>query len=987
MKTTLRTLALVASFHWFGLGGQAATLHVAVPPTGDDANPGTEAQPFATIQRGVDAAAEGDTVIVQPGTYLEGVLFRGKNLVLRSTDPLDTNVVSQTVIDGDGARIAVQFDGTESASCRLEGLTVTRGSTIGSDALGAGISGGTPNRRTRATLRHNRIIDNQETGVACCDGLVEGNLIAGNTSWKSAGGLAWCDGVIRANWIQDNRTFQREAAGGLAWCQGAIEGNTISRNGSAGEGSSAGGLAFCHGIVSSNFITANAASGSAGGGLDRCDGLIDGNQITLNSSMYGGALAQCHGPIQGNTIAENSPAGLYRCDAAVRNNLILANQGHGLSECDGAIANNTVCLNTGFGLFECDGPILNCIVWGNHDHGPEQLRASSTPAYSCVQHWPGGGAGNFALAPHFLDAAKGDYRLQSWSPCIDAGDPAADSSGEPEPSRQRIDVGAFGNTDQAATRSPDSDGDGLPDAWELQWFGELAPVPSGDPDGDGILNETEYRYGWDPRTAAVTRVLNRTQGKWYQTIQTALGESVKDDRIVVQPGLFRENIHFQGKDVGLESSAPDDREIVARTIIEGHASGAVVAFDGTEDDEYCLLQGLTLRHGGIDGYSPQAWGICGGTPDRHTRALIINNVITGNAAEYGAGMAYCDGIVRDNTITNNHAWSGGGLAFCNGVIERNTIAHNRATLGGGLANCHASVVRNVIADNLGHGGGGGLLGCSGAIQENVIRGNWTEQDESAGGGLKGCQARIAYNLITGNRSRCDGGGGLAGCGGDIVGNLIAGNATDGTGGGLMDCSGLIQNNTVADNLARAPGGGLAYCGGVIQNCIVWGNTAESGTQLLECALPLYSCIQDWAAGGEGNLAADPCFASPAAGNYRLGSASLCIDAGEPGGFNLPERDLSGSHRIQYGGRRFAVDMGAYEFAIARCDLTSDPKQAALTWSSQVERVYYVSWSSDLRTWSPPVRVVSAGNAATSWTDSASPATTPARFYRIHESIR
>ena len=72
--------------------------------------------------------------------------------------------------------------------------------------------------------------------------------------------------------------------------------------------------------------------------------------------------------------------------------------------------------------------------------------------------------------------------------------------------------------------------------------------------------------------------------------------------------------------------------------------------------------------------------------------------------------------------------------------------------------------RNLIAENLGHGGGGGLCDCDGAIRENVIRGNWTEQDESAGGGLKGCNAWIGFNLITGNRSRCDGGGGLAGCG-------------------------------------------------------------------------------------------------------------------------------------------------------------------------------------------------------------------------------
>jgi hypothetical protein len=79
-----------------------------------------------------------------------------------------------------------------------------------------------------------------------------------------------------------------------------------------------------------------------------------------------------------------------------------------------------------------------------------------------------------------------------------------------------------------------------------------------------------------------------------------------------------------------------------------------------------------------------------------------------------------------------------------------------------------------------------------------------------------------------------------------------------------------------------------------------------------------------------------------------------------------------------------VDMGAYEFAILRCEISSDPRRAILTWSSRADRFYSVSWSSDLRTWSPPVRVSSAGNATTSWTDSALLETVPKRFYCIQE---
>ena len=44
----------------------------------------------------------------------------------------------------------------------------------------------------------------------------------------------------------------------------------------------------------------------------------------------------------------------------------------------------------------------------------------------------------------------------------------------------------------------DTDADGLSDAWEIQYFGNLSQGPNGDPDGDGKSNMTEYLAGWNP---------------------------------------------------------------------------------------------------------------------------------------------------------------------------------------------------------------------------------------------------------------------------------------------------------------------------------------------------------------------------------------------------------------------------------------------------------------------------------------------------------
>ena len=51
------------------------------------------------------------------------------------------------------------------------------------------------------------------------------------------------------------------------------------------------------------------------------------------------------------------------------------------------------------------------------------------------------------------------------------------------------------------TSPGDTDGDGLPDAWEIQYFGSIndpRATPNADPDGDGFTNLQEYLAGTDP---------------------------------------------------------------------------------------------------------------------------------------------------------------------------------------------------------------------------------------------------------------------------------------------------------------------------------------------------------------------------------------------------------------------------------------------------------------------------------------------------------
>ncbi len=656
-----------------------------------------------------------------------------------------------------------------------------------------------------------------------------------------------------------------------------IRNNVITGNSAYGSG---GGIANCRGLIENNVIADNS-----GGGLYDCDGTIRNNRISENS----GGLYACDGTIENNTISWNSASsggGLYYCKGIIRNNVITNNtadwRGGGLCDCR-SIVNNTIVGNSapqGGAMANCKYEIANSIIW---DNGlGYQLHSCATPRYSCVQGCTSSESRNINLDPQFVDPENEDFHLQSWSPCIDAGDPTSSYSNEPPPNGGRVNMGGYGNTPEAVSKSPDMDADSLPDEWELHWFGDLEENGSTDHDGDGIRNVTEYRYGWNPTMAAETVVENQTKLEGYQTIQAALQESESGEQIVVPPGVYSEAIVFGGKNVVLRSTDPSDPAVVASTIIDANGDNPVVTFSGTED-QTCVLSGFTIRNGlsrELDGA-----GICGGTGDRHTHATIQNNIITEHSTDYysGGGIAYCDGPISSNTIKDNSAHkNGGGLYKCNGLIANNTIRGNVADEnGGGLFACGGRISHNVIAANSAALHGGGLCECDGLIEGNVIVGN----SAGVGGGLYNCAGMIQGNKIINNLTKNDGGG-ASGLTGTVCRNVIAGNVAEGGwgyGGGLSYCEGAIRNNlivgnwaarisggiyrdkgpilnnTIARNSAGLRGGAIGECRGIVANCIIWGNAAPDGPQVHDSVVPTFCCIQGWGLGGEGNTAEDPLF--------------------------------------------------------------------------------------------------------------------------------
>lgn len=689
---------------------------------------------YQTIQAAIDAASLGDTIRVHPAVYYERIDFKGKDIILESTDPTATATVAATIVDGQSGGPVVTFSGTETEHCILSGFTIRNGRTVEPYPNGAGIRG---NHTLAAILN---------------------NVIRNNTAEGNGAGIHECDGLVRHNTVIDNVSNSLGGGGGLYSCDGSIEDNVISRN----HAIAGGGLAYCDGTILNNEISGNSSGFAGGGGLNACNGLVENNTVTFNTTDgRGGGMLYCSGEVCGNVFANNSAdmgGGLARCDGRIFNNLVTHNEatgdsirnggGGGLAECIGEIRNNTVVANEalwGAGLSECSGSIVSCIIWGNIAPTDPQLFNCSTPTYSCITHWSGGGTGNTSDDPLFIRGLHGDYYLFNTaagqpfnSPCVDTGDRPAHLAGL-EGRTTRIDGVADSGTVDMGYHFP---------------LGARPPM---------------------------TITVGKGGGFDFDTIQAAIDVAVAGDTIIVHPATYVENINFNGKDLVVLSIDPADPSSVATTIIDANQFGSVVTFAGAETTG-TLLAGFTIRNGvHVETFAPVDHGTFGcGIEGNGTFASVEHCVIVNNQGSMGSGLLEVNGAIRRNRISNNNG-GGGTLHECNGLIEENEITSNTAMDGGGMRMCNGTIRHNLIGWNTSSDVGGGLSFCTGDIVNNLIIHNTiggTHLSVGAyGAGISNCDGLIANNTVAFNTilptgGLGEGGGGLADCDGVVRDNII-----------------------------------------------------------------------------------------------------------------------------------------------------------------------------------------------------------------------
>ncbi|MFC1714461.1 right-handed parallel beta-helix repeat-containing protein [Candidatus Poribacteria bacterium] len=563
------------------------------PDMGAYENPLAYAGDQSTIQARINAASNGDIVLIPDGIYTGtgnvNINFHGKAITVRSENGAENCIIDCENVDGTRGFYFGNGEGPDSV---LDGFTVRNGNA----RVGGGIYCG----NSSPTIKNSILTNNSSSGIYCgaSSPTIENNIIT-----DSSGSGIYCGNSSSSLII--NNTLTNNSSSGI-YCGASsptIRGNTLINNSSR-----YGGGINCEGdsspIIKENVITGNSSS-HWGGGIN-CGGYsstessptITSNTIMGNSSGLGGGICCYHSSpiIASNKLIANEASnggGIscsgWRSSPIIMNNVIVENsavlpvaKGGGIlcsADSSPAIMNNTISGNSsshGGGIYLVGGSsatLTNTILWGN---SPQEIYFDRNPphntitvSYSDVQGGEDGinGTfynntvnwleGNIDLDPLFEDAPNSDYHLFNFSPCIGAGTmtpdvPTTDIEGNPrpDPDGSSPDMGAYESLLGPPANQPPAalnvriiviDGTTGQEVPRAPVTGDKlkAGYSFDDPDGDTELNSTLnwYRNGLLVRTVILSGEQGRTlddpiarDEAWYFAITPRDGQVDGDTR-------------------------------------------------------------------------------------------------------------------------------------------------------------------------------------------------------------------------------------------------------------------------------------------------------------------------------------------------------------------------------------------------------------------------------------------------------------------------
>jgi len=362
-----------------------------------------------TIQAGIAAASNGDTVIVSPGTYKENINFTGKAITVKGAQGPKV-----TVIDGGGVTSVVTFSSGETSAAVLTGFTLQNGNALNSSV---GEGGGIAIEGSSPTIKNNVIQNNLGSnagggiGIGFASPVIQGNTIRNNSQSPQVSGGVGGGGIsvrgasspqIIGNLIENNSWPTADGGGISLFAAGSalVESNTITGNTSYGNGAAITMANDASGVVIvQNLITGNSSSDDAGIYWSDPPAVLVNNTITDGRASTGSSTSI----VVGNFVSSS---------------LVIAN-------------NVIVATNTATNAFYCvAGGIPSPTNFYNND-----VFSTKGTAYGGTCADQTGSNGNLSVSPDFVGI--NNFRLKGGSPLIDVGSntaadlPGTDIAGNP----------------------------------------------------------------------------------------------------------------------------------------------------------------------------------------------------------------------------------------------------------------------------------------------------------------------------------------------------------------------------------------------------------------------------------------------------------------------------------------------------------------------------------------------------------------------------